>query len=265
MIVSDQHKLIFVDIAKCGGTTIRTVLRSIDERQAQFQDWNIADHPVLGRIDYGHLPMAIIKDHFPDEFVLFSSYRSFDMERDPALRFCSAVNPRHKGVKGSPLTSLDQATFQSEADEAIALLDRHSGDVMLPTSLIHFTRQWDYVALEGEVIVSDIFHLDHLEAMLQTISQHSGRNLSQPPRTEAVAYGNAPLAKLDAVIQPFLKRTLPRSAWKPLFVSAKRGLMAAGLLAPEKADRLDQFLSPNQRQFIEDYYKRDYSLLDEVT
>ncbi len=198
--------------------------------------------------------MAIIRSHFQGEFALLNTYRSFALVRDPMRRFCSAVNHRLKVVKGSPLTSLDQTTFQAEADEAIVLLERHESDVMLPTSLIHFTRQWDYVSLEGQMMVSDIFPLSHLEMMLQAMSKHAGRNLSPPSSTEAVAYGNAQLAKLDAVVQPLLKRMLPRSAWKPVFVSAKRGLMAAGLLAPEKTDRLDQFLSPDQRQFIQAYY-----------
>jgi len=265
MIVSDQHKLLFVHIPKCGGTTIKTVLRPIDTRRERFQNWDITDHPVLGRIDYGQLPMAIIRGHFPDKFALFNTYRSFALVRDPMRRLCSAVNHRLKVVKRSPLTSLDQTTLQTEADEAIALLERHKGDAMLPTSLIHFTRQWDYVALEGQMMVSDIFPLSHLEMMLQAMSKHAGRNLSPPPRTEAVAYGNARLARLDALVQPLLKRMLPRSAWKPLFVSAKRGLMAAGLLSPEKADRLDQFLSPDQRQFIQAYYEKDYGLLDNTT
>lgn len=92
MIINHQHRLVFIHIPKCGGTSVRNTLRHLHEGDAIWDVVGRQPHPALGVIAYNHLPLKSIKDHFPKLYEDISNYESFAIVRDPKIRFISSVS-----------------------------------------------------------------------------------------------------------------------------------------------------------------------------
>ena len=160
MIIDDTHQFVFVHIPKCAGSSVHAQLSLLDKRDAAFHRGG--QHPTLGQIHFAHLPLVFLRDHFPAEFQKVTAYRSFALTRDPRARFVSAVIQHLREFRGVERLALDSATVVREAHAIIDWLG--SRGPFCDEEYIHFSRQVDYVELDGERVVGEIFPIENMAA-----------------------------------------------------------------------------------------------------
>ena len=94
MIIDDEHRVAFVHIPKCGGTSVRNQLAAIDSCKGEF--YGRRPHERLGLLDYCHIPLQTLAREFPTAYEKVGAYQSFAIVREPHARFASA----HVGEAG---------------------------------------------------------------------------------------------------------------------------------------------------------------------
>ncbi len=80
MIISDKHQFAFVHIPKCAGTSLRSILQHFDDRGSKFTG-RVDHHTELGELDYVHIPLFALREHFRPEFEAVQQYWSFAVVR----------------------------------------------------------------------------------------------------------------------------------------------------------------------------------------
>src|SRR5215469_2320355 len=117
MIIDDEHRVAFVHIPKCGGTSVRRQLAALDSCRGFFYDRR--DHDALGRLDYCHIPLAFLAAHFRDAFDKVAAYSAFALVRDPHSRFVSATFQRLALFGGVRRTTATASEALQEAERTI--------------------------------------------------------------------------------------------------------------------------------------------------
>ena len=262
MIISDTHGFVFVHIPKCGGTSVRSALARYDDRAEQYYDKGRATHPVLGDLDHHHIPLSVLRENFPEDFECVKRYTSFAIVRDPFERFPSSVFQRLRATNAEKLSSED---VRAEVDAVIGrLLALSPGEPVLEPDLIHFSRQQDYVSLDGNRIVDNVFALNGIPELISAVSGLTGEIISPVQReNERLRFSNALLASADRWVQARIMNNLPRRAWKPVFTLAKGGLMRTGVLKRSNDWHGAVFQSEDVQRFIREFYANDISLFSE--
>ena len=98
----------------------------------------IETHPELGRIDYRHLPLRLLRDLDREAFDKLRVYKSYALLRDPFQRFRSAMAQRAKMYVGAELARLEEDDLHAEIRQVIAYLQ--SEPRVIPSDFIHFAR-----------------------------------------------------------------------------------------------------------------------------
>lgn len=253
-------------IPKCAGTTVRDALAPFDEAANRYYDKAVATHPEFGPLDFHHIPLAVLRDHFPQDFARLSEYRSFALFRDPASRFPSSIHERFVQKDGVPLTNRDPDEVAREVDLVLAELARQpSGAPIINPELIHFSRQRDYVMLDGVQIVGSARTVAQVDSLLAELSGIVG----QPVRTEGsknrrYQYNSRSLERtVRAVAQP-IEAVLPVHAWKRVYKPIKSAFLYTGLLR-RVGDALAEL--PNAAEidaFVADFYADDFALFNRL-
>lgn len=252
MIIADSQRFAFVHIPKCAGVSVKQPLRAIDSTQGFFS--RIDDHPDLGRIHFAHITLGDLAAFFPGEFAKVAGYRSFAVVRDPRARFLSALFQRLREFKHLNQSQMTERRVEEEADEVIRYLD--SGPQRLDLEHVHFNRQADYIFHDGQQVVSDIFPIERMAAIIAYVSEHSG-----------VAIGEETRKNQSTELKSGLLRPIVRFARQPygmLVPYAVRNrlrakMTRAGLYGEAKREA---FIRPGSRVdgFVRSYYTRDLEL-----
>lgn len=230
MIISDDHRLVFIHIPKCAGVSVKAPLRAIDSTGGAFS--RIGDHDALGRIHYAHIVLRDMAAHFPAEWDKLRAYRSFAVVRRPEERFVSAMFQRLREFKGLAQSAITPALIEEEATEVIRALE--AAPDRLGLELVHFNRQADYLFLDGAQIVERIFPIEHMPAIVAHIAQETGvqvaeekKNRSTEFRFGAVKPLIRALRKPYAALVPYAARNRLRSNMTNagLYTDAKRPMM----------------------------------------
>lgn len=261
MIISDEYKFIFIHIPKCAGTSVRGILEPFDCKAGKFTG-RVDHHPKLGELDYVHIPLFSLRDHFRSEFEAVQEYWSFAVMRDPYARFASSVSQRLKKYSEKPIQKRSLEDIDSCVREIIDFLTCHRREqVLLPPEYIHFQRQTDYIQLDGKQIVSSVYTVDQVNKLLFDVSQHIGRSLSDivPERTKAIAnqtkvFRNDLLRRMIETSRPVtaqLRKILPES-----FKQSIRDRV----YVPRDQRMRELFEADHIRTFILEYYAEDISL-----
>jgi len=265
MIISDRHKLAFIHIPKCAGSTVRSELASIDERAERYENKLVAWHDALGLIDYHHLPLVYLKDLFRDDFDIINYYQTFALIRDPFDRFPSSMAQRLKMYKETTLEKIAERDLWAEIETVVSSLSKLKDcEPVICHDLIHFARQSDYTHIAGERYVKNIYKVENVGGLLSHVASLVGSDFS------ANARENTSTRRLSA-------------AHMRIFVNVVRGAVN---FIPGKDRRIginqkindiiynkygeknlhkitfDAFKSKYVRDFIEYFYKNDLGLLD---
>lgn len=264
MIINEQHRFIFVHIPKCAGTTVRFALKEYDDRAGVYFGKGAAEHPVLGCIDHHHLPLAVIRDHFPEDFALFRTYESFALIRDPFERFASSLHERMVQTQGRRLSDLSADEIARETDTVISLLSKTSPhDPITDPGLIHFARQTDFVSLDGQQIVKHLYPTSHVPELIGRISRLVGKCIKHNEKNNRrLSYKYKVLSKADHIVRKHLEASLPKSVWRPASKSLRDTMIFLGILNETKyTENRDE---NNSDDFISEYYRFDIDLLQKI-
>lgn len=257
MIISPRHQFVFVHIPKCAGTSVRTQLIKCDPDHIGMAE--VGTHPVLGDMDYGHVPLSILRQHFPREYSYLERFTSYAVVRDPLERFGSSLRQMLWRYDKRPMTLIPQdelrdltlRTIKEVADQ----LDRPS------SKYIFFARQRDFIHDEDRRIVD---HLIPMELVPDFIA-HIGRMTNTPMESGTRSNQNVELrfkrvGGLAYRVNDVLRRTLPLDIHARIKDGALR-LLSARKNAAEASGILQM---DEVRSFVETHYAEDARIHREV-
>lgn len=264
MIISDRYRLVFVHIPKCAGTSVRHPLQHIDDCNG-FYTARVEQHPILGLLDYVHIPLFTMRQYFNSNFDKVNSYWSFAVVRDPFERFPSSISQRLKEYVGGPIQNQSTGQIKAEIERTIHyLLQQPRVDNQLPAEYIHFQKQVDYVYLDGIHVVDSLYVIDEIDQLLKDVSARAGETLVREGRPESrqanqsVVYRSEAVRRLAEASRPFM-----RSLYRAFPASVKQSLQS--MVYVPRIKRLNSlFSSEYVTDFIEDYYHEDLVLFSEV-
>ena len=258
MIISDQKKIVFIHIPKCGGTYVRHKLVHLDDRQGAYTS-RLERHPDLGLLNFVHMPLKTLRDHFPAEYECVTSYFSFAILRDPRDRFASSVAQYCNRYSATLFKHHTRVTLQRQVSELIGQLTQLDnlcpGD-RLPAELIHFQRQSDYTHIDGEQVLSRLVFLKDVDEFLAALlGSEDLRDVDRTQSNETKIYRNQAikaLASIGGKLAPGVAQRLPASMSSWIHKSLYRGVN----------NHFDSvFSNADVAAFIAEYYALDDLLL----
>lgn len=250
MIISPRHRFVFVHIPKCAGTSVRTQIVKCDPDHISMGE--VGTHPELGTIDFGHVPLPILRQHFPCEYDYLERFTSYAVVRDPLERFGSSLRQMLWRYDQRPMTLIP-------ADELRQLTLKTLGNVAdeldNPSSkFIFFARQRDFI-YDGDCGMVD--HLIPMKLVPDFIA-HIGRITNTPMEAGTRSNQNVELRfkKIGGLayrVNDILRRALPLDMHARIKDSALR-LLSAKKSAAEASGILQM---DEVRAFVDRYYAED--------
>ena len=251
MIIDDTHETAFVHVPKCGGTSISLQFGALDSYGGAFRGKGV--HPALGAIHYAHIPLSFLRRCYPAEFGKIRAYQSFALTRDPHTRFASATFQRVEEFLGVPKLKITRARALEEARAVARWLAGHGPFCDL--EYIHFSRQVDYVALDGERIVDVVFPIEDIAELAAALEARCHVPFD-PERRENTNFGSGSgLLGMLHLAKPLYSRLTTWAFRERLLLMAKRWKIN-GPQALYDDFRRDRQIS----DFVEDYYADDFKL-----
>ena len=257
MILSDRYRFVFIHVPKCAGTSVRAAVAPYHDADSRFLK-GVELHPDLGEIDFRHLPLGLLRDIDPEAFEKLKIYDSFALIRDPFQRFRSALAQRTKMYLGKEFAQLDQVDIRAEIDRVIDYLK--SEPRVIAPEFIHFSRQSDYIGVDGVQLVRHVYPLERLDLLGAALGRHIGTDeLQIGHANKTTVFRHPQLKHLLRGGSAAARRVLPRALHEALRVHARRKLMRPGGTAP-----LPAFDHPAVQAFINSYYAADIALYRDV-
>ena len=258
MIINDAYKFVFIHIPKCAGTTVRSKLQTLDQTGGAFTS-RVDEHPELGTIDYVHIPLFILRQHFESEYVKIMDYNTFAVVRDPFSRFLSSFSQYLKRKGKGPIRRIAKDDILREIDNVINYLSALPNDQhYLSWEYTHFQRQVDYIFDDKKIVIKNIYNISDIKLMFDDLCKSCELHLdSNKTRGKSVTnqmvvyrYGLLRLLveRLRPVISPLLnthtKRKIEQFFWGMFYISGRE----------EMSDILEKQYIQN---FIKKYYASD--------
>ena len=252
MIISDKYKLAFVHIPKCGGTTVKLSMAALDDRGGLYSKVQI--HPELGRMDYTHIPLRIMKRYFAEDFECVRTYRSYALCREPMDRFLSAVLQRIMVYdQARRRETLPRDALRAEIERVIGYLSEH--DTIDNHRFIHFEKQCSFLFSDSEQVVDRIFRLCDMDRMFEEIAACTNLQIGRQAALNQSLYARNVAARfLVEKVWPIGRRLLPHR------LAATRHRLKSYLFVPARQRLGDVLESSEAREFIERYYACDLEL-----
>lgn len=236
-----------------------------DERRERYFDKKRSEHPALGLLDYHHIPLALIRDHFPDDFACLLEYESFALIRDPFERFASSLHEYLHWNHGRKLAHLTSAQVADLAADAMRQLQPHSGgSPVTEPSLIHFSRQSDYVELGDERIVKRLFSMEELDAMMTAIGKAIGQTIVHRPVNQRIRYRTELLQRVSERAQRILRIAAPERLARPVLNMSRKTMVRAGLVKLDQKIPFKEIFGSDVESFVREFYARDIELRELV-
>lgn len=250
-IISRDKGFNFIHIPKNGGSTIRHSYLPFDDCGQKFA-FSVTEHEDLGTIAQGHLPLWVIRKYYPDEFAQIETGWSCAITRDPMERFRSAMAQRLREFRGLRLEDLGKAELD---DELGKIMDHITKNPYLPQAeFCHFTRQRDFIYLDGKKVVGNVYPLERINDLLAELARRTGVQATEERvnTTEvATRRGFSRIAKTGwKAVKPLLPKGVQNRLRRRLqpFISTQPKVEDAAIWA-----------------FVHEFYAEDIVLHAEVT
>lgn len=273
MIISDVHRLAFIHIPKCAGTSVRSQLGHLNDCQLTGAPWIDTDgpsyikkHKDLGLVYHGHLPLFVLDKYFPNEFAKLKTYWNFCVLRDPYDRFASALLQHIKEYCKRPFNTYSHTEIRTIVYKIIDdLLKLNYNLSILPINYTHFRRQSDYIYLNNQKVIKNLYSVDMLDELFDEIERITGEALPHRSGPAHLAVTNRSVSIKNDVLRriekntrskiKFLVKLLPRGITNSL-----KNLVYLPLNDPRNTN-LHSVLSEDYVQnFIRAYYEDDIAL-----
>lgn len=255
MIISDDHRFVFVHIPKCAGTSVKRRLRSIDTTGDQF--FSIREHPRLGRIHLEHITLSDLAAHFPEAFDKLCKYRSMAMVRDPMDRFFSAVFQRLREFRGQGQSAITPELIEAEAEMIARYLE--TGPERLDLEHVHFNRQSDFIELDGGRIVQNVFSVGQMADVVHYIERITGIDIGDERRNRTTEMSIRSMKPLQRILRVPYSRLFSAE----FRADVREKMTKAGFYRDIPKQ---QFIRPESaiEQFVREYYARDFALYEQT-
>ncbi len=257
MIISPQHQFAFVHIPKCAGTSVRHQLRQCDPDHIFLG--RPGDHPVLGQIDYAHIPMAQLRDHFPEYFTDVQRYDAFALVRAPLDRFGSSLRQLMWQYEERPMTLIPRDELR---ETTLRLLDEVAAQIDNPSyQYIFFTRQSDYIFAGEEQVIDHVLPIALVPEIMDYFSARTGVALDRERRSnQNVELRFKSIGGLAYGVNRFVRRALPAGLHSRIKGAALK-LIARKQTAAEASGLLDM---PEVQDFVAEHYARDAQIFQTI-
>ncbi len=257
MIISPKHRFVFVHIPKCAGTSVRTQLIKCDPDHIALGD--TGDHPVLGRIDYGHIPLYQLTEHFPEYRAYIRDFDTFAVVRDPLPRFGSALRQLLWQYHQQPMTLIPANELR---DTTLRMLDDIAAQVAAPErQYIFFARQTDFILENGVQAVDHLIPLDLVAEFIGYIARRTDTAMETGTRSnQNVELRFKGIGALAYSVNGVLRRALPLDLHARIKESALR-VLSAKTNAAEASGILEL---PEVQDFVAEYYAADQQIYDRL-
>ena len=257
MIISPKHQFVFVHIPKCAGTSVRTQLLKSDPEAIALG--KLGMHPELGQIDYGHIPLHQLRQHFPDYYQNLQDYTSFAVVRDPLERFGSALRQVLWQYEERPMTLIPPNELRAKV---LDMLDRIAAEIDAPSApFIFFARQESFIFDEGRQIVDHLIPVDLVGAFIAHMAMRTGTAMDTGMRAnQNVDLRFKRLGGLAYRANGFLRARLPLGLHTRI-----RKVALAMLASKQDAASASGVLDlPEVRAFVAEHYQRDTAIYNAV-
>jgi hypothetical protein len=257
MLISPKHRFVFVHIPKCAGTSVRHQLRACDPDHIFLG--RPGDHPVLGRIDYAHIPLAQLRAHFPEHYASLRDFEAFALVRDPLDRFGSALRQIMWQYEKRPMTLIPPEELRTQT---LRMLDRIATEIDAPSHpYIFFARQSDYLFDQGAQIVDHVLPIALVPDLLDYFAHRTGVALDRDRRSnQNVELRFKRLGGLAYAANRTVRAILPAALHTRIKARAL-GLIAKKQTAAEASGILDL---PEVQDFVTAHYAHDQQVFAAV-
>ena len=265
MVISEEHRFVFVHIPKCAGSSVRRRLFCFNEGLLVGPPW-IRNHSKLGLLYIGHVPLFVLREYFSHEFETVQNYWSFCVVRNPFDRFASSVPQRTREYNDRPIEKLSTKEIRLFINETIEYLSQHQQvRSLLPSEYIHFQRQIDYIELDGERIIDSIYTVDQIDELFTDVEIKLGQKLAESAgqaknnrANQTIVFRNNFLRRSIEISRPltnYLSKVLPEST---------KQTIRDHVYVPRDKRLKDIFEEDHVQAFIRNYYKDDIALYKSV-
>ncbi|MBU2958921.1 sulfotransferase family 2 domain-containing protein [Paracoccus sp. 1_MG-2023] len=257
MIISQRHEFVFVHIPKCAGTSVRTQLVKCDPDHVAMAE--VGEHPVLGKIDFGHVPLSKLRAHFPENYDALERFTSYAVVRDPLARFGSSLRQMLWRYSNRPMTLIPPEELR---ELTLKMLDDIAAELDDPSNqFIFFARQRDFI-YDGDRRMVD--HLIPMELVPDFIA-HVSRITDTPMEAATRSNQNVELrfkrfGGMAYRVNDVLRRSLPLDMHAKIKDGALR-LLSAKKSAAEASGILEM---DEVRDFVRTHYAEDARIHHEV-
>ena len=258
MIISDEHSFVFVHIPKCGGTSVHTFLHPFDSRKGMFRN-RLEHHLTLGKLDYVHIPLFVLREHFPDEFNAIKNYWSFTIVRNPFDRFASSLFQKLKMYEKKAILHCSKEEIRSSILQTIEYLTKEENYLLSP-EFIHFQRQVDYIHIDGEQIIESIYTIDKINELLTHVESKIGRMLAHPSEQAKNRIANKTIVFRNNFLRSVIKNLRHKmNGLVQLLPEITKQKMRDYVYVSGNKILRDIFEEDHVQTFIRDYYSDDIS------
>lgn len=238
---------------------MRSRLSVFDDRNGMFES-RVDDHPALGKLDYVHIPLAVLERHFPDEYKCLNDYKTFAVIRGVHDRFASALAQYCNYQTKIPFKRHSRTTIIKQAYDVIERLEALSFGgqcpALLPPDLIHFQPQIDYVFSGEKRIVDTLVPITNIDAFVNELLSSLGTTANCEEGNASVTYRNGVLRSAAN----FANRLIPAPG---RFIPVSlRPIVASMIYQSRHSNTMLEFEDQRVREFISSFYSRDFPLLD---
>ncbi|MEO1676637.1 MAG: sulfotransferase family 2 domain-containing protein [Pseudomonadota bacterium] len=253
MIASVEHGFCFLHIPKCGGSSVYDQLGGIDTFGGSFR--GSTDKVPGGVQQKAHLPLADIREHFPDVFEQIRPLEKIALIRDPESRFLSAFSQRAREVHGLNMDEMSDTAIRDDYYTIVAHLTERPRLPAYPFR--HFIRQVEFTHIDGERVVEHLVPIERLPDLLDYLSERIGVPLERAFHSnKTVAFRHRALKGPLLRVKDRVKKHAPLGVYNRLKEAGLRVFTNQGV-APRARTILEEAGFP---AFVAQHYAADQEL-----
>lgn len=259
-VIREKERFAFVHIPKCGGTSIRFGLeKAVTDRHAG-EHWlygNVVDHAELGKVMLAHKPLKMLEEYFPNELKSYRNCECFAVVREIHSRFASAMQQHIREFLRTDISAMSQSEIHRAIDRVIAKMSDRP--VYPGVEFVHFLRQADFIFLDFEKVVQNIYTLENIDVMAEDIGRLLHRRIDFNERSNTSS--GRPSAGFLTVraIGRQAKHVMPQDTYEKV-----RRTLTSTLISKPPPEKLAIFKSRAVTDFVDRFYSRDTRIVEDA-